>query len=85
MTRNVPRKLVWITLSNSAPSPADRRQRHDPGIVDHHVDGPEGFNRLSEQVRDLGRIPNVGFHGDRLAAIGRDVGNCRTASARLLA
>lgn len=55
----------------------DRLQRHDPGIVDHHVDAPECFNRLTEQVLDLGRIPNVDFHGGGLAAVGLNLRNCR--------
>ena len=38
---------------------------------------PNAFNRLTEQVLDLGRIPNVDFHGGGLAAVGLNLRNCR--------
>ena len=37
----------------------DEGQRHDPGIVDHHVDPPESVGRTGNQRLDLGQFAHV--------------------------
>ncbi len=45
-----------------------RRQQHDAGGVDDHVDAPELRLGLVEQRRDLGFVGDVGADHDRPAA-----------------
>jgi hypothetical protein len=62
----------------------DRRERHDTGIVHHDIDRPEGFYRLIKHLLDLGRVPDVGLHGDRLSAIRLDLRDCRIGFRRVV-
>ena len=75
---NVPFRLTAIWRSNSVVAAIrDRRQVHDPGIVDQHVDAAErGFGRV-EHARHSGDIRDVGLGGDGPAAGRLDPGDHR--------
>jgi len=47
----------------------ERRLRHEPGIVDHHIDPPVGLNCAVDQSFDLLVVGDVCRHGERIAAL----------------
>src|SRR6266446_7005081 len=51
----------------------DRVERHDAGAVHHHVDPPEGLERVAEEVVHVGSARHVRRDRDRAAVRGLDL------------
>jgi hypothetical protein len=57
----------------------ERRDGHDPGVVDEHVDGPEGPLDLVQEGGEAGEIGHVEVQADGAAAQLRGGALCRLA------
>src|SRR4029077_767031 len=53
----------------------ERLEPIDAGVVHQHVEPAEGLLGLVEQMPDVGGFRHVAFDGNRLAALGLDVGD----------